>query len=238
MKVEEIVQELESELRSVKESGMKQIPIEDFEMLVSEIARISKNTPNDISRETFTLEEYRARREDWLSRRDLRRRRDEKMPEYTIATGEHALKAVMTVNGAAAIALLAYFGSFAKNSAALPVPSSMVLALQFFVGGVLCAVIAFGSRFFSQAGFGSEFGPQSTKIGLHGRLFAIIFGALSLFSFGAGGFTSSQGLAEQVAAKAIDRAPAPKLDAERSHDVVSKDSGKLKTVDAEKPKVP
>lgn len=227
MKVEEIIEELENELRNAKGAGVEQIPIENFELFVSEMARIAKSTPSDISREAFTIENYRARREDWLSRRDLRRRQNERMPEYTINTGEQALKAMLTVNGGAAIALLAYLGSFAKSDVALPVPASMILALQLFVGGVLCAMAAFGSRFFSQAGFGSEFGPGSAKIGIHGRRVAILLGALSFLGFGIGGFTASQGLAEQAMARTVRTDSAAKMSADRHADSVEDVSRRL-----------
>lgn len=197
MKVEEVVEELRFLVRDLKNREVTSVEVEKLGLFVEFIEREAQATPEDVRREVYRLEEYRSRREDWVSRRDRTRRRDEQMPAYTVATGEQALKALLAINGGAAIALLAFFGTFAKSAELVPIPISMANALAAFVAGVLAAALGFGTRFFSQAGFGGEFGLRSRPIGKWGRRAAITFGAIAMLAFTLGGWLAASGVREQ-----------------------------------------
>lgn len=199
MKVEEIIEDLRFAVRDLKEQDIQTVPIERFEAYIAAIEKEAERTPHDIRREVYALEDFRSRREDWVSKRDIRRRRGEEMVTHTISTGAQALKAVLGINGGAAIALLAFFGSFAKAPNTLAIPAGLADSLAAFVGGVLAAALAFGITFFSQAGFGGEFGKRSAAIGKWGRRAAILMVAISLGAFTTGGWMAAQAVASQAA---------------------------------------
>ncbi len=66
-----------------------------------------------------------------------------------IALSIEALKALLLINGGAAVAILAYLGSLASHSPSVHLPS-VKSALMCFAGGVLAAAVAFIVAYFTQ----------------------------------------------------------------------------------------
>jgi hypothetical protein len=67
-----------------------------------------------------------------------------------IAISVEALKLLVLVNGGAAIALLAYLGSFASRASAGVSPPNLVWPLSFYSLGVFVTVLAFGISYVTQ----------------------------------------------------------------------------------------
>jgi uncharacterized membrane protein YidH (DUF202 family) len=72
-----------------------------------------------------------------------------------IALSIEALKALLLINGGAAVAILAYLGSLASHSPSVHLPS-MKSALLCFAVGVLAAAVAFIVAYFTQLRLYSE----------------------------------------------------------------------------------
>jgi hypothetical protein len=66
-----------------------------------------------------------------------------------IALSIEALKAMLLINGGAAVAILAYLGSLASRSPSVHLPN-IKSALMWFAGGVLTAAVDFTFAYFTQ----------------------------------------------------------------------------------------
>jgi hypothetical protein len=75
---------------------------------------------------------------------------DLEMFRSVIASGQAALKASMTVNGAAATALLAFIGHLLTSTTTKGLIASFGLPMALFIGGVLVGTVAFGVNYLTQ----------------------------------------------------------------------------------------
>lgn len=182
MKVQEIIDELRLELDHCRMLEIEQVSIDRFEQLILNIERIAKATPEDVTREAFALELYRGKMQDWVNKRDIKRRRAEQMPGHTISTGATALKFILGINGGAAVALLALTGAIAKADV-VRVPGGLLDALSLFSAGVFIAAIGAGAAYVAQAGYGGEFGARSRTASKWGFLSAVTASVIALICF-------------------------------------------------------
>jgi len=81
---------------------------------------------------------------------------------------------VLLINGGAAVAVLAFVGGLWPQSSASPAIGSLALALLYYVFGVLTAAVASGATYFSQDGYGQEFGRASDIVGRVGHILAVL----------------------------------------------------------------
>ena len=96
---------------------------------------------------TARLEKYRSELAGWEA--EVKYSLDWKLESFrtTMAFAQGAIRSGMLVNGAAAVALLAYLGNIkAQGSATSP----FVTALGFFSGGVVAAALTFTCSYFAQ----------------------------------------------------------------------------------------
>ena len=95
--------------------------------------------------------------------------------ETAVKGGQSALRAFLTLNGGATIALLAFIGR-AMETHAMPVQSGRVFvnAMQLFVFGTFLGVVAYGTIFLTTC-FSSIDWPRSANV---------CFGLTVLFCFG------------------------------------------------------
>lgn len=194
MRVDELIVELRTDLDIWKKLELQEVPIDRIDAMVNHIETIAMRTPDDVTREAFALELYRSQRQDWVNRRDMRRRRSEQMPGHTISAGASALKFILGINGGAVVALLALVGSLAKLD--LPaVPVGIVDALAVFTAGVFLAAAAAGSAYIAQAGYGDELGARSRLAGRWGFRLAVTFSTGGLLAFLAGAALATNALA-------------------------------------------
>jgi hypothetical protein len=105
-------------------------------------AKIMNEQPSFVSQEYYTAWEYYERH-----RQDLR--------QAFIGWAGFSLKAVLLLNGAAALAILALVGHLATGdlSQTQPIISAVTPSLQWFLLGVGCATLAGGSAYFGDAFF-------------------------------------------------------------------------------------
>lgn len=90
-----------------------------------------------------------------------RHRWDLAMYESVLAAGRGALQASMTINGAAAVALLAYCGNLAKDGH-VP-PARIAYGMFVFSLGVFFAALAYGVLYVAQSAYSAEHYGNSKK---------------------------------------------------------------------------
>ncbi|WP_063939907.1 hypothetical protein [Bordetella trematum] len=105
--------------------------------------------------------------------------------------GSTALKAAMTANGAAAIALLAFLGNALTKQDAGPLPlylkGASLAMMAFFLGaGIAC--LAYGFRYLTQYAYGREWSVCAGTF----HILTILFAILSLAGFFWGGWSAYQ----------------------------------------------
>lgn len=184
MKSAEVIEALQGAIASTKQSGVKQVSVADLEAFSARLAETVARTPADVAAGEAAMEAYRADLSAWVSSRQQNHEHNLEMLRATITTGQSALKSALLINGGAAVALLAFIGnvwSSANTSRVLPEIST---ALLLYVFGVLAAAIAAGATYFSQAGYGEEFGKASIYVGRIGHVLAVLGVLTSYALFG------------------------------------------------------
>ncbi|MFT6491568.1 MAG: hypothetical protein ACJAWP_000449 [Porticoccus sp.] len=187
MKASEILQTIKSTIASSKENDVQQISIESLEAYIARLEEMANKTPEDVAAGEAAMAAYKADLNSWVASRQQRHEFDLEMLRATITTGQSALKSSLLINGGAAVAMLAFAGNIwgrreKYESLFCLIPDSLAC----FVYGVLSAAVAAGFSYFSQAGYGGEFGRYSTKIGVAAHVVAILSVVASYVLFGKG----------------------------------------------------
>lgn len=184
MNARDVVELLEGSIRTAKESGATTIPIERLESFSIEVSRIVSESPSETALPEAKLEHYKAQLNAWVSSYQQVHEWNLEMLRAVITTGQSALKSALLINGAAAVALLAFIGniwSSSKNPQTIAgIPSAMI----YYVIGVLVTAVAAGFTYLSQAGYGKEFGKASRIIGVSGHIGAVSCVVASYILFG------------------------------------------------------
>ncbi len=119
----------------------------------------------------------------WEVQMEDRLGRDAEMMGGIIAYGNLALKSVILVNGAAAVALLAFLGHiWGTNDATLNVAVKAGESLGWFVAGTCVGVAAAGMAYVAQVVF-LEVGQRPGNIA---RVFVVALGIVGLVDFAIG----------------------------------------------------
>jgi hypothetical protein len=133
---------------------------------------------------TARLEKYRSELARWEA--EVKYSLDWKLESFrtTMAFAQGAIKSGMLVNGAAAVALLAYLGNIkAQGNATSP----FVAALGFFSGGVVAAALTFACSYVSQLFYTPGDNDASARRWHYSALSLLLFS----FAFFSGGAVSS-----------------------------------------------
>lgn len=151
---------------------------------------------------TARLEKYRSELATWEA--EVKYSLDWKLESFrtTISFAQGAIRSGMLVNGAAAVALLAYLGNIKAQGAAT---SPFVAALGFFSGGVVAAAVTFACSYFAQLLYTPGDGDAKAK-----RWHRAALGLLILsFTCFTGGAVSSYSAFSQPASSAVAQSTPP-----------------------------
>jgi len=184
MKSSELIQILRGAIAATREAGVEHVSIGDVEAFATRLAETAARTPEDVAAGEAAMEAYRADLSAWVSARQQRHEYNLEMLRSVITVGQSALKSALLINGGAAAALLAFIGSVWSSSNAAAALPSISCAMIYYVYGVLSAAVAAGATYFSQAGYGGEFGKLSMSIGRIGHVLAILGVLISYILFG------------------------------------------------------
>ena len=194
MKSTEVIDTLRGAIASTKETGVKQVSIADLEAFAARLAETVARTPPDVAAGEAAMEAYRAELSAWVSSRQQNHEHNLEMLRATITTGQSALKSALLINGGAAVALLAFIGSVWSSNKTVEALPEITSALLLYVFGVLAAAVAAGATYFSQAGYGNEFGKASKYVGRIGHVLAVLGVLASYVLFGRASWLAFVGL--------------------------------------------
>jgi hypothetical protein len=180
------LQSLSKELDKLKTAGHTAVAIDPLINYVGGLLSSARLADPESERQRIALnfegqlEAYRAEINAGLE-----------MFKAVLETGQSALRALSVVNGAAAVAVLAFLGNVLSRPSeialgALPLMSA---AMTSFALGVGFAALGFATRYFSQASFGGDFFDDKERgltWGRRWRMVAIGAGITSLVLFFAG----------------------------------------------------
>lgn len=181
------LQALSGELVKLKSAGHSAIALADLIPYVNALADASK-AGNPVAAQQAAQRAFEAQlalkkeAEEW--NRELFR--------AVIESGQSALKSLSLINGAAAVALLAFLGTvlqrgiYERGVSVAAVSQAMVV----FAVGVLLAGAGFGLRYLSQTAYTGDYNAETKrsrhKRGDKFRYAAVMAGACSLIAFGVG----------------------------------------------------
>lgn len=188
MNANDVIKLLRDSLHAAREAGTDPELIEKLEAFIAEINNIAQESPTGNALNESQLERYKAKLTAWVGSRQHEHEWGLEMLRSVITTGQSALKSSLLINGAAAVALLAFIGNIWPLNNHASVVVGIAGALGIYVFGVLLAAVAAGLTYISQAGFGNEFGKPSQAIGVIFRRGAVMFVFASYFAFGYASF--------------------------------------------------
>lgn len=188
MNHENFARMIRERLRASEATGQTSIEIAD---LLKELERLERDA-DEQGRSVLEadLDAFRRDNEAYLAEFGayLSARNDSaiKMFDSVILAGQNAIRILMTINGGAAIAVLAFMSHLAVNDAGT-VPH-FVPALSFFTYGILAIGISAGATYLAQLFFSGE-GKFVIGVGYAFQVVAILGGLASVFMFGVGMMT-------------------------------------------------
>ena len=134
--------EIQKILREAAKEGQDVVPIDALQTFINDLEKdASESAANSRARfkaqHDSNLAEYRSKIEVALEER-----------RTTVQSGHYALRTAILINGAAAVALLAFLGSaWSPTGTAAQKLANFPVAMLVFVVGVLAAAIATGSNY-------------------------------------------------------------------------------------------
>jgi len=183
MNANDVIELFDDSIRTAKEAGTTTVPIERLEAFAAEVTRIVGESSSETALSEAQLEHYKAKLNAWVSSHQQAHEWNLEMLRSVITTGQSALKSALLINGAAAVALLAFIGKVWPSSKDQTI-ADISGAMAYYVIGVLVAAVAAGFTYLSQAGYGREFGKASRFIGVAGHIGALICVVASYVFFG------------------------------------------------------
>ncbi len=163
-----------ADLKGANEVGLQAIPVDVLIKYLSEVSDADDEAARD---------EYRARLSHWVESHRLRHESDLELFRSVISSGQAAIKTSFTLNGGAALAMLAFIGHLAA------VDQSQITAFSWtllpFAAGVLITAIQSGCTYLSQWLYADE-RRIVQKFGFGFNIGAILLGLASYVAFSIG----------------------------------------------------
>ncbi len=184
MNAQDVVELLHESIRTAKQGGMSTVPVERLEAFAHEVGKIVSESPSQTVLSEAELERYKTKLNSWLGSQQRQHEWNLEMLRSTISFAQMALKSSLLINGAAAVALLAFIGNVWRSKEHIATIIGVANSMGYFVSGVLTAAVAAGFAYLAQAGYGNEFGRASRLIGLAGHIFSALFVVSSYCLFG------------------------------------------------------
>jgi hypothetical protein len=192
----ELINDLRVSLDEVKSQGNATIPVAGLETYLAEMERIASVSQAELI-EANQREQARHKFEHdfevWKVSAPLQNANSVEMFKSVIEAGQTALKSATLINGAAAIALLAFLGNLLTKTVpggvAFPIPA-INYAMFVFVCGVGFAGIATGIRYLAQFAYSSNW----YRLGHTLNLISNVLAAASFCAFFWGGYKAYMAL--------------------------------------------
>ena len=163
MQVKNVVATFRAQIADAKANGLTEVSLDSLSGLVDLIEKDGQASPEGVNESDVQFEKFKAELSAWQG--DVQRNHDADMQmlRATIEMAMLAVKSSLLINGGAAVAFLAFVGTAWGNISSISAKSALSSSLEYFAWGVFSAGVASVMAYFSQAGFGGEFG--SGKLG-------------------------------------------------------------------------
>lgn len=183
MDAKEVIATIRRAIQSVKDKGDSALSIDGFEDYLSKLEDdIDSLAPRELTQ--ADLAHYAAQNETNLAGYRAKVDSDLAMFRSVIEAGQGALKWAIYINGAAAVALLAFLGKIWGEPQKPGLVHYFPDALLFFLSGVLFGSIAAGLTYLTQAFFSKDY----KKTGIVFQCISIILVAYTYAAFTIGGW--------------------------------------------------
>lgn len=158
MLVGEVIAAFRTQIAAASGQGVTEVSLDSLSALVDVIEKQSQESPDGVEGREARMEQYRAELASWHAHAQRDHEADMQMLSATIETAVLAIKSALLINGGAAVAFLAFLGGVWPRLVSSSVKVALAEALACFTWGVLLTGLAAVMAYFSQAGFGGEFG--------------------------------------------------------------------------------
>jgi len=195
MRTHQIIKDLEIELDAIKENGVEQIEVKNFDAYIKslkegieEIDQIDElQTQRDLAfytaKRASKIESYKAKVQRFLDGFNS-----------VISLGQSALKSCTIINGGAAVALLAFIGNIVLKRNTTALTGGIADALFAFGVGLLLASLATGSTYLAQYLYESKKRPVAKTF----HAITILLVVLSYASFLTGSWIAYDSIKDQA----------------------------------------
>ena len=180
MEAKEVIAEIREVIQEVKQNNNKTISIDKFISYLNafdeDLDKLKiKNDNSEKLAQERTLAHYHAQNQWNLT---------EQVESFkaVLAHGQATLKGAMLINGAAAVALLAFIGNIWTKEVTKLVATSIAGSIGHFSYGVLFAVLGMAGSYFSQYFYHSD----HLKTGIFFHIATVIVVIVSFILFGCG----------------------------------------------------
>lgn len=186
MNTQRLIREMEADIQSAEEKGVKEIQIKNFKAYLDEIKEIVKEQEEkDVLQTQRDLAFYNAKHASRLEKYRARINRISDGFNAVIAIGQGALKSGALINGGACVAILAFIGNIITKDSSMI--HGLSVALLSFGFGVFFAAVASGTTYLAQACYESK---KTIKVAVWINNLTIFIVILSYVSFLCGGLQS------------------------------------------------
>ncbi|MDD1960083.1 hypothetical protein NP534_08185 [Pseudomonas sp. 39004] len=178
MSAKEFAKQLKVEIENFAAQGQDSVSIET---LTSGLDKFINSASEES--ESILIERLKAYLQSEVEKEKYNHSADLEMFKSVIQTGQNALRAIVLLNGGAAVALLAFIGKLADVSR-LNIPL-FAAPLTIFVVGAFLSTISSGLTYLTQLLY-SEEGKWRTRAGVSLQIASVLLGLTSLCLFGYG----------------------------------------------------
>lgn len=140
METKEAIQKLKTDLVALKERGQEQVKILALEQYLTDLEHVA----------TESAEWRNHQHQSSLAQYDAQATSDLEMFKSVLESGREALKAVLLINGGAAVALLGALSYVVSRDGSQELGLGISVSLADFGGGVLLAALSSGARYVTQ----------------------------------------------------------------------------------------
>ncbi len=172
MEAKEVIDDLRSALKEVEDLHKDTVSIIALNKYLSELEKRSDESLEFRKMEhESSLAYYNAQMTDRIE-----------MFRSVIEAGREALKAVVLINGGAAVAALGFIGAIFSRAAPSALGLGLASSLLLFGSGVLAAAVGFGVRYLAQWCYASDL--EGTGHTFNGLSILLVIAAYALFGCG------------------------------------------------------
>jgi len=156
MKNKKLIELIKEDLTKFQNEGNEVVEIERLTKYLTLLQdEMNDDDGLDVEKEA-EIERIRSHYSSHLARYEWEKESSIEMFKSVISSGQNSLKSNMLIHAGACVALLAFVGNLASNSATRSFISPLADAMLWFLGGVLLVSICYGATYLCQVSYHHE----------------------------------------------------------------------------------